>query len=45
VAELLGGGLRTGEVACLLGVTAGAVSQARAWLASSWERFQGDAGA
>jgi hypothetical protein len=45
MAELLAGGWRTCEVAYRLGVTAGAVSQARSWLASSWERFQADAGA
>jgi hypothetical protein len=43
-AELLARGLRTGEVARRLGVTPGAVSQARRWLAHSWERFQGEAG-
>jgi hypothetical protein len=45
MAELLAGGWKTGEVACRLAVTAGAVSQARSWLASSWERFQGGTGA
>src|SRR5262245_33361272 len=41
VAELLAMGHGTGEVADLLGVTAGAISQARAWLEGSWARFQG----
>jgi hypothetical protein len=39
-AELLAEGLGTGEVATRLGVTPGAVSQARVWLAGSWLRFQ-----
>jgi hypothetical protein len=43
VAELLAAGWRTGEVAGRLGVTPGAVSQARDWLARSWSRFQGEA--
>jgi hypothetical protein len=43
VAELLAGGLGTCEVAVRLGVTAGAISQARDWLARSWGRFQGEA--
>jgi hypothetical protein len=42
-AELLAEGYATGEVAALLGVTPGAVSQARTWLAGSWRRFQGEA--
>jgi hypothetical protein len=41
VAELLAGGLRTCDVALQLGVTAGAISQARDWLARSWSQFQG----
>ena len=41
VAELLAGGLRTCDVAIQLGVTAGAISQAREWLARSWGQFQG----
>jgi hypothetical protein len=44
-AELLAGGLGTGAVARRLGVTPGAVSQAREWLARSWGRFQTDADA
>jgi DNA-directed RNA polymerase specialized sigma24 family protein len=43
VAELLAAGFRTGEVARRLGVTTGAVSQARARLARSWGRFQAGA--
>jgi len=39
VAELLAEGLGTGEVARRVGVTPGAVSQARDWLARSWDRF------
>jgi hypothetical protein len=42
VAELLAEGYSTGEAARRLGVTPGAVSQARAWLAASWHSFQGD---
>jgi hypothetical protein len=45
VAELLAQGLGTGEVARRLGVTSGAVSQSRDWLARSWGRFQGQADA
>jgi DNA-directed RNA polymerase specialized sigma24 family protein len=45
VAELLAEGLRTGEVARRLGVTPGAVSQTRGWLAGAWGRYQGDADA
>jgi hypothetical protein len=41
MAELLAGGLRTCDVAIQLGVTPGAVSQARDWLARSWGQFQG----
>jgi hypothetical protein len=41
-AELLAEGQGTGEVARLLGVTPGAVSQAREWLFRSWGRFQGE---
>jgi DNA-directed RNA polymerase specialized sigma24 family protein len=41
-AELLAEGHGTGEVARILGVTPGAVSQARAWLFRSWGRFQGE---
>ncbi len=44
-AELLAEGLGTGEAARRLGVTPGAVSQAREWLARSWGQFQADAGA
>jgi len=43
VAELLAEGHGTGEVARMLGVTPGAVSQARALLAANWRRFQGEA--
>jgi hypothetical protein len=42
-AELLALGETTGEVARRLGVTAGAVSQARRWLESDWRAFQGEA--
>jgi DNA-directed RNA polymerase specialized sigma24 family protein len=45
VAELLAQGLGTGEVARRLGVTSGAVSQSRDWLARSWCLFQGQADA
>jgi hypothetical protein len=41
VAEFLAEGLGTGEVAHHLGVTPGAVSQSREWLARSWGHFQG----
>jgi hypothetical protein len=41
-AELLGLGYGTLEVAKALGVTAAAVSQARAWLETSWRRYQGE---
>src|SRR4051794_31734656 len=41
MAELLVEGHETGAVASLLGVTPGAVSQTRAWLAGSWRAFQG----
>ncbi len=41
-AELLAEGHATGEVARRLGVTPGAVSQARAWLGASWQAFQGE---
>jgi hypothetical protein len=41
IAELLAEGRGTGEVAALLGVTPGAISQARARFALSWHRFQG----
>jgi hypothetical protein len=44
-AELLAGGQGTVEVARLLGVTPGAVSQAREWLSRSWKEFQGEAAA
>ena len=40
-AGLLAEGHTTGEVARRLGVTPGAVSQARAWLGASWNAFQG----
>jgi hypothetical protein len=43
VAELLARGHGTLEVAHEVGVSAGAVSQARAWLERSWRRFQGEA--
>ena len=42
VAELLAEGHETGVVARMLGVTPGAISQARTWLASSWRQFQSD---
>ena len=42
MAELLAQGHETGVVARMLGVTPGAVSQARTWLSASWERFQGE---
>jgi hypothetical protein len=41
-AELLAAGHTTGGVAELMGVSPGAVSQARARLAASWRVFQGD---
>jgi hypothetical protein len=41
-AELLAAGEGTGEVARQLGVTPGAVSQAREWLSRSWKTFQGE---
>jgi hypothetical protein len=41
-AELLSLGHGTGEVARSLGITAAAVSQARAWLEESWRRFHGE---
>ncbi len=41
-AGLLAEGHATGEVARRLGVTPGAVSQARAWLGASWRAFQGE---
>ncbi len=41
-AELFAEGHATGEVARQLGVTPGAVSQARAWLCASWRAFHGD---
>jgi hypothetical protein len=40
VALLLAEGNTTGAVARALGVTPGAVSQARAWLEASWAAFQ-----
>ncbi|MDR3638625.1 MAG: hypothetical protein P4L84_32770 [Isosphaeraceae bacterium] len=43
MAELPAEGHETGVVAQLLGVTAQAVSIARAWLEHSWKAFQGDA--
>jgi hypothetical protein len=43
VAELLAAGETTGEVARRVGVTSGAVSQARSWLAADWHAFQGGA--
>jgi hypothetical protein len=45
VALLLAEGGTTGEVARAVGVTPGAVSQARAWLAASWGAFQAQAAA
>jgi hypothetical protein len=42
VAELLAAGETTGEVARLLGVTAGAISQARRSLEADWRAFQGE---
>jgi hypothetical protein len=42
MAELLAEGSTTNEVAYQLGVTAPAVSIARAWLSSDWARFQGE---
>jgi hypothetical protein len=41
-AELLSEGCGTLEVAKELGITAAAVSQARAWLERSWRAFQGE---
>jgi len=41
-AELLAAGHETGVVAKMLGVTPGAISQARPSLAVSWQQFQGD---
>src|SRR5207237_7735116 len=41
-AELLSLGHGTGEVARELGITAAAVSQARAWLERSWRTYQGE---
>jgi hypothetical protein len=41
-AELLSQGYGTGEVAVQLGVTPGAISQARTELARSWNEFQRD---
>jgi len=43
MAELLAEGLGTGEVARRLGVSPAAISQGRAWLARSWDRFQAEA--
>ena len=43
MAGLLALGHETGVVAEMLGVTPGAVSQSRTWLARSWRRFQGEA--
>jgi len=43
IAELLAEGFGTCEVACCLGITPPAVSQAREWLARSWREFQGEA--
>jgi hypothetical protein len=40
MAELLALGHETSVVAGMLGVTPGAVSQARAWLYASWQAFQ-----
>jgi hypothetical protein len=44
VAELLSEGCTTGEVARLVGVSAGAVSQTRTWLRHSWTAFRGTDG-
>jgi len=44
-AELLAEGLGTGEVALHLGVTPGAISQAKEWLSHSWRQFQAEADA
>jgi hypothetical protein len=41
-AELLSQGYATSEVAQALGISAAAISQARAWLERSWRTFQGD---
>ena len=43
VAELLAEGHETGVVARMLGVTPGAISQARTWLAANWRRYQAEA--
>ena len=43
MARLLAEGHETGVVAALLRVTPGAVSQARNWLARSWQEFQAEA--
>lgn len=43
MAKLLAEGHGTGAVARSVGVTAGAVSQSRGWLESSWQAFQGQA--
>jgi hypothetical protein len=45
IAELLAAGEATGAVARALGVTAGAISQARRWLEADWGAFQGEADA
>jgi hypothetical protein len=42
VAELLAAGETTGDVARVLGVTAGAISQARRSLEADWRAFQGE---
>ncbi len=42
VAELLAEGHETGVVARMIGVSPGAISQSRTWLAASWRQFQSD---
>jgi hypothetical protein len=44
-AQLLAEGHETGVVAQMLGVTPGAVSQSRSWLANHWRKFQGETSA
>jgi hypothetical protein len=43
IAGLLAEGHGTGDVARIVGVTPGAVSQGRGWLETSWEAFQSQA--
>jgi hypothetical protein len=45
IALLLAGGESTGAVAGAMGVSPGAISQARAWLEASWGAFQAQAAA